>query len=69
MTAAERVARHFHETYELLAPEHGWDTQETTRAKPWGEVPAHNRELMVATVQQLLDDGVIRPGETLDADA
>ena len=37
--AAEALARRFHDTYERLAPDHGWQTQESTRGKPWDEVP------------------------------
>jgi len=61
----EALARRFHDTYERLAPEHGWETQESTRAKPWEEVPQHNRELMLATVAVLLDDGSIEVGSGL----
>lgn len=55
---AERVAADFHETYERLAPAHGYETREAS-AKPWAEVPEQNRELMVAVVVDLLDRGVI----------
>jgi hypothetical protein len=55
---AERIAREFHAAYERLAPEHSYETREAS-AKPWDDVPAHNRALMVATVQDLLDRGVI----------
>jgi hypothetical protein len=61
----EALARRFHDTYERLAPDHGWETQESTRAKPWDEVPAHNRELMLATVAALLDEGVIEVGSAI----
>jgi hypothetical protein len=65
--AAEALARRFHDTYERLAPDHGWQTQESTRGKPWDEVPEHNRGLMLATVAALLDDGVIEVGPGLMA--
>jgi hypothetical protein len=58
----ERLARAFHATYERLAPDHGWETQESTRAKPWEQVPEHNRRLMLATVRELIEQGVIDPG-------
>lgn len=58
---AERVAQAFHETYERLAPEHGWETQKRSRV-PWERVPDENRELMVATAEELLRAGVIRSG-------
>lgn len=56
---AELIARAFHEAYEGLAPFHGYETREASR-KPWEEVPENNRSLMIATVSQLLRDGVIR---------
>jgi protein-tyrosine-phosphatase len=55
---AEEVARKFHETYESLAPEHGYKTREAS-AKPWSEVPQQNKDLMIAVVQALLDSRVI----------
>lgn len=59
-TAAEIIAGSFHRTYEELAPEHGYRTREAS-AVPWSQVPEPNRKLMVATVERLLDAGVIRP--------
>ena len=64
-TLVEALARRFHDTYERLAPDHGWQTQESTRAKPWEEVPEHNRQLMLATIEALLDDGSIEVGSGL----
>lgn len=61
----ERIARAMHDTYERLAPDHGWQTQDATRAKPWEEVPEHNRTLMLATVAGLLDAGVIEVGPAI----
>lgn len=61
----EALARRFHATYERLAPDYGWETQESTRAKPWEEVPEHNRRLMLATIEALLDDGSIEVGSGL----
>lgn len=51
--AALAVARLFHETYERLAPDFGYRTREAS-AKPWDEVPEANRNLMVATVSEVL---------------
>ncbi len=56
MNKAEEIAKAFHETYERLAPSHGYETRETS-AKPWSEVPEKNKSLMIATVQSLLDQG------------
>lgn len=59
---AEHVARCFHESYERKAPQHGWETQQRSRVE-WEDVPEENRSLMIAVVQELLDEGVIRFGE------
>jgi hypothetical protein len=58
---AELIARRFHESYERLAPSHGYETREAS-AKPWEDVPEQNRKLMVAVVRELLDAGVIFAG-------
>ncbi len=55
---AEQIAQAFHEAYERLAPDFGYETREAS-AKPWAEVPEQNKSLMVAVVQALLDAGVI----------
>lgn len=55
---AERVAREFHESYERLAPEFGYETRKAS-AKPWSEVPEQNRELMIAVVNDLVEKRVI----------
>lgn len=56
---AAEVAEAFHEAYERLAPDFGYRTREAS-AKPWREVPAGNKALMVATAADLLRQGVIR---------
>lgn len=43
----EQMAQLFHEQYELLAPTFGYLTRPESR-KPWSEVPAQNKALMVA---------------------
>jgi NTP pyrophosphatase (non-canonical NTP hydrolase) len=60
---AERIARSFHEVYERLAPDFGYETRRES-AKPWKDVPEPNRKLMTAVVQDLLDAGVIRFNRT-----
>lgn len=55
---AVEIARAFHEAYERLAPDHGYQTRERS-AVPWDDVPADNKRLMVATVRSLLRGGVI----------
>jgi hypothetical protein len=51
--AAEDLARRFHETYERLAPQHGYETREAS-AKPWEQVPDTNKRLMIAVCAELL---------------
>ena len=51
--AAEHLAQLFHETYERLAPSHGYETRKAS-AKPWSEVPEPNRGLMVAVAGHVL---------------
>src|SRR6059058_2737602 len=55
------IARAFHGAYEELAPEHGYETREESRTQ-LEDVPEKNRGLMTATVQKLLDEGLILPG-------
>jgi len=47
------VARAFHETYERLAPKHGYETRPES-AVPWEQVPANNRRLMVDVADTVL---------------
>lgn len=61
MRTAQSIAREFHGAYERLAPSHGYRTREES-AVPWAEVPKANRDLMVATVRDLLARGIILPG-------
>jgi hypothetical protein len=66
-TACEPIAEAFHRTYERLAPDHNYETREQS-AKPWRDVPANNRALMIAVVAALLEEGVISFGPaTLEA--
>lgn len=53
-SAAEQLAKLFHDTYEELAPQHDYETREASR-KPWDEVPENNKTLMVAVAQRILD--------------
>ena len=50
----EALAQLFHETYERLAPTHGYETREAS-AKPWADVPEPNRSLMIAVGGEVLD--------------
>lgn len=49
----EDVARFFHETYERLAPEFGYETRKDS-AKPWSEVPEKNKQLMIAVATEVV---------------
>jgi hypothetical protein len=55
--ARERLARFFHETYERLAPEFGYETRPES-AVPWEQVPEQNRRLMEAVAGEALVAGV-----------
>lgn len=52
-SAAEALARRFHEEYERLAPQFGYKTREAS-AVPWEDVPESNRRLMVAVAEKML---------------
>jgi hypothetical protein len=54
VTALE-LARRFHEAYERLAPQYGYETRSDS-AVPWDEVPPANRALMVAVANEVLTD-------------
>jgi hypothetical protein len=51
MTAAEKLARQFHETYEKLAPQFGYETREETRDF---DATTPNGRLMVAVCGEIL---------------
>lgn len=57
-TIVDEIAQAFHERYERLAPEHGYETRKES-AVSWENVPEKNKSLMRAVVKSLLDDGVI----------
>lgn len=54
-TRAEALARRFHETYERLAPDFGYETRKAS-AVPWEQVPENNRRLMTAVASEILGD-------------
>lgn len=62
MTTAELIAKSFHETYERLAPDHGYETREASAVR-WEDVPDNNKNLMISVAQELLDRGVIQKGQ------
>lgn len=58
VSVAERIAKEFHDTYEKLAPQFGWNTQTSSR-KPWADVPKENKLLMIEVIHDLMDRGII----------
>ena len=53
---AESMARKFHDLYEEMAPDYGYETRPESR-KPWDEVPEKNRRLMIAVCGRILTEG------------
>ena len=51
----DELARRFHETYERLAPDFGYETRRES-AVPWDDVPANNKALMTAVCAELLTE-------------
>lgn len=51
---AESLAKAFHETYERLSPQFGYKPEDAP-AVPWGAVPEHKRNLMIAVAHQVLN--------------
>lgn len=49
---SEDLAKRFHEAYERLAPQFGYETREAS-AKPWSEVPENNKRLMIAVASEI----------------
>lgn len=50
----DKLARLFHETYEELAPDFGYETRPDSAVR-WESVPENNRLLMIATAAVVLD--------------
>ena len=51
---SERLPRAFHEAYEALAPQFGYETREAS-AVAWEDVPVPNKNLMEATCKKVTD--------------
>ncbi|KKN03814.1 hypothetical protein LCGC14_1103870 [marine sediment metagenome] len=49
---AEQLARSFHELYEALAPEFGYETRKES-AVHWDDLPQNNKTLMVAVASRI----------------
>lgn len=50
----EELAILFHESYERLAPQFGYETRKES-AKPWIDVPEPNKSLMIAVAKDVLN--------------
>ena len=61
MITAEELARLFHETYERLAPEFGYETRPES-ATSWDRVPDNNKHLMTATAEVVITELADRYG-------
>lgn len=55
---AEALAQQFHETYERLAPSHGYETRKAS-AVPWCDIPEQNKSLMIAVCAHLIETGSV----------
>jgi hypothetical protein len=55
MTTASYTAWLFHETYERLAPDFGYEVRPDVGQRPFSELPDNNRALMIATAQEVID--------------
>ncbi len=53
MTPEEALAKFFHDTYERLAPEYCYQTRASS-AVSWPEVPANNKQLMIAVCREVV---------------
>ena len=53
MLNAHEVAKLFHENYERLAPQFGYETREAS-SLPWEDVPERNKQLMIATCREVM---------------
>ncbi len=63
MTKEEKaieLAKLFHETYERLAPDFGYETRKESRKK-WYDVPEKNRKLMIAVAGHILAELESKP--------
>ncbi len=56
---AETIAQAFHESYERLAPHHGYSTRKESKV-PWEDVPEQNKGLMVAVIEELINTETIK---------
>lgn len=60
--AREYIARRFHEQYEKLAPDCGYETRHNTRVA-YKDLPIELTTLVCAVVESLLEEGTIVIGD------
>lgn len=60
---AEELAQLFHDTYEKLAPDYGYETRKAS-AVLWSDVPEPNKSLMIAVADKVLDRIKLEAGIT-----
>jgi len=53
VTEYEALAKAFHDAYETLAPQYGYDTRPESRVA-WEDLPENHRALMAMTVETAL---------------
>ena len=53
LVSAEALAQRFHETYERLAPQYGYETRKESSVE-WKDVPTNNKNLMIAVCSEIL---------------
>lgn len=52
MIESEELAKLFHDIYETLAPQYGYETRKETRVK-FDELPENNKKLMIAVCSRV----------------
>ena len=53
----DSLARMFHDSYERIAKEVGWKTQESCKVE-FDDLPEENKQVMLRTVGEVVDNGI-----------
>jgi trehalose-6-phosphatase len=64
MSDPEKLAKRFHELYEQLASNHGYETRKESN-KPWEEVPENNKALMIDVCEHIIEEFSIKNTRTI----
>lgn len=59
MNKAEQLAKRFHDYYEEMASQFGYETRKDSSVE-WEKVPENNKRLMIAVCQRILDEEIIQ---------